>query len=190
MCIRDSVTKYRIESQGNVLSYSDVLDLWLHDSTFRSDFTKLLSASPYPAFRWETPAITQDTTDKDFEFVLLNAAGFTKRKTDGLTYRNYFTTKDEDCGIVVFSNISGDATLVVPSPRTGPEAYGHLAAFTRQAPEAQLNAFWRIVAKTVLEKLSEKPIWLSTAGGGVAWLHARLDSRPKYYGYAPYKNAE
>ncbi len=27
----------------------------------------------------------------------------------------------------------------------------------------------------------------STAGGGVSWLHVRLDSWPKYYGYAPYK---
>ncbi|MGI9175867.1 MAG: DUF6940 family protein [Rhodothermales bacterium] len=24
-------------------------------------------------------------------------------------------------------------------------------------------------------------MWLSTAGGGVSWLHVRLDSRPKYY---------
>lgn len=31
------------------------------------------------------------------------------------------------------------------------------------------------------------PIWLNTAGGGVAWLHIRLDHRPKYYRYLPYK---
>jgi len=30
--------------------------------------------------------------------------------------------------------------------------------------------------------------WLSTSGLGVGWLHVRLDSRPKYYTYEPYKS--
>ena len=30
------------------------------------------------------------------------------------------------------------------------------------------------------------PTWLSTAGMGVSWLHVRLDSQPKYYGFAAY----
>ena len=30
------------------------------------------------------------------------------------------------------------------------------------------------------------PTWVSTAGGGVAWLHVRLDSAPKYYTHRPY----
>jgi len=34
------------------------------------------------------------------------------------------------------------------------------------------------------------PTWLSTAGGGVAWLHVRLDTRPKYYRYNPYRAIE
>ena len=38
-------------------------------------------------------------------------------------------------------------------------------------------------------RLSAKPVWLSTAGAGVSWLHVRLDDRPKYYGYAPYREA-
>jgi Family of unknown function (DUF6940) len=29
--------------------------------------------------------------------------------------------------------------------------------------------------------------FFSTAGAGVAWLHVRLDDRPKYYGYPPYR---
>ncbi len=42
----------------------------------------------------------------------------------------------------------------------------------------------------VLGMISDRPIWLSTAGGGVAWLHVRLDSTPKYYGYAPYRDSK
>jgi hypothetical protein len=36
-------------------------------------------------------------------------------------------------------------------------------------------------------RLNNKPVWLSTAGAGVAWLHIRLDDRPKYYGYTPFR---
>ena len=36
-------------------------------------------------------------------------------------------------------------------------------------------------------RVGARPIWLSTAGHGVAWLHVRLDSRPKYYLHAPYR---
>ena len=35
--------------------------------------------------------------------------------------------------------------------------------------------------------LTEDSVWLSTSGLGVYWLHVRLDSRPKYYTYEPYK---
>jgi hypothetical protein len=43
----------------------------------------------------------------------------------------------------VFPNLGGDAIMVVPCPFTSPSAYGHLAAFVRQAPEAQWHALWR-----------------------------------------------
>ncbi|MFO1021395.1 MAG: hypothetical protein U0903_11970 [Planctomycetales bacterium] len=32
-----------------------------------------------------------------------------------------------------------------------------------------------------------KPVWLSTAGAGVPWLHVHLDDQPKYYSHAPYR---
>ena len=35
--------------------------------------------------------------------------------------------------------------------------------------------------------LSDQPLWVSTCGLGVYWLHVRLDSFPKYYRYAPYQ---
>jgi hypothetical protein len=36
-------------------------------------------------------------------------------------------------------------------------------------------------------QLGTAPVWVSTAGMGVSWLHVRLDNRPKYYGYKPYR---
>lgn len=183
------VTKYRVHSDGSNLTFSDVLRRWQEDAEFRAFFTNLLANSPFSAYRWETPSISRGTIDREFEFVLLNFPEFSTRRTDALTYRDYFTTVDADCGIVTFPNISGDATLVFPSPRTDDSAYGHMAAFIRRAPDSQSDAFWRVIASTVWNRLNDKPIWLNTAGGGVAWLHVRLDTRPKYYGFPPYEIA-
>ncbi|MFY0533025.1 DUF6940 family protein [Nannocystis pusilla] len=30
-------------------------------------------------------------------------------------------------------------------------------------------------------------VWLSTSGSAVPWLHVRLDARPKYYVFGPYR---
>ena len=120
-----------------------------------------------------------------FEFVLINSPWFCSRQTDTKVFENYFT--EDDQGIVKFANLSGDAMLIVPSPRIDTDAYGHLAAFIRQAPSSQVDALWRMVGTTGKSLVGDIPVWLSTAGGGVAWLHVRLDSYPKYYGYSPYR---
>jgi hypothetical protein len=52
---------------------------------------------------------------------------------------------------------------------------------------AQQRALWQSVGEAMSRRIGARPVWLSTAGAGVAWLHVRLDDRPKYYGYAPYR---
>jgi hypothetical protein len=86
--------------------------------------------------------------------------------------------------------------LLPSSPRssssmTGP-IYTDLANFCRQAPVHQVVALWQRVGEVYSQRLrksnqADGPVWLSTSGMGVAWLHVRLDQRPKYYTYAPYK---
>ena len=179
------LTKYRLTRHNAQLSFSDVLDLWQDDADFRNFNTELLANSPFAAFLWETPVVTQSTLANPFEFVLINTPWFSSRRTENKAFEDYFTD-DTDQGIVSFANLSGDATLIVPSPRTDIDAYGHLAAFIRQAPSSQVNALWHVIGNTVKSRIGKTPLWLSTAGGGVAWLHVRLDSYPKYYGYSPY----
>ncbi|PWQ96791.1 DUF6940 family protein [Leucothrix arctica] len=183
------VAKYRVIRNGSPLTYANVLDLWSTDFTFREYFTSLLAASPFTAYRWETPALNIGTVDNEFEFVLINSPSLCNRKTDAATYKKYFTNKEKNGGIVTFANLGGDATLIVPSPRTDANAYGHLAAFLRQAPAEQHDAFWKVLGGTVKFMLDKNSIWVSTAGGGVAWLHARVDNQPKYYAYSPFKTA-
>lgn len=185
----ERVSRYRVSSEGAPLTYARVLELWQSEPRFRNYFTTLLADSPFSGYRWETPAIAKSSVERPFEFVLINSPGFCNRRTDTKTYADYFTDDDTNSGIVVFPSLRGDSTLVVPSPRAAETAYGHLAAFVRDAPHSQVDSIWRVISNQIRSKLSRKPIWLSTAGGGVAWLHVRLDSRPKYYGHTPYKTA-
>ena len=194
----DRVHQYTITSDANPLRYSEVLQLLQNDESFRSFFISLLRDSPFTAYRWETPPVNSTMITRPFEFVLINSATLA-RKPDSNTYAAYFNDDGPDEGVVKFPSLGKDSLLIVPSPRGPEEAYGHLAAFMRQAPDAQVHSLWQVVGETVEQQLSEKPLskkplskkplWLSTAGGGVSWLHVRLDSRPKYYGFEPYKDS-
>ena len=82
--------------------------------------------------------------------------------------------------------------LVAPCERAERAHYGHLAAFVRGSiAPAQHAALWRKVANELRRTLAARgegtATWLSTEGSGVPWLHVRLDSRPKYYHYHPYR---
>jgi len=165
-------------------TFVDVVRGWQGDANLRSQFNSLLAETPYTAFRWETPAVTTATMLQPFEFVLLDSPGLS-REPDPEAFAEHFP--GADAGVVSFANLSGDAVLIVPCPLAEPSAYGHLAAFVRLAPEAQRHSFWQAVGEAMTRRVGVKPVWLSTAGAGVSWLHVRLDDRPKYYGYAPYR---
>lgn len=179
--------RYSLTLDGQSLTFADVLELWEQDQNFRRSFNQLLAESAFDGFRWETPGLSTTTVLQPFQFVLLNSPGLCARETDSTTFDDHFTTNDTNDGVVVFHNLGRDATLVVPSPRAHVGAYGHLAAFVRQAPESQQHALWKTVGRTVRSMIGQSPLWLSTAGGGVAWLHVRIDSIPKYYGYSPFR---
>ena len=179
-------TKYSPRLEGSPIAYRQVLRLWQEDAEFRAFFMSLLAESPLREFRWETPPISTATRDREFEFVLLPAPGL-HRTPDPLAFADHF---DDNCrqDVVAFANLGNDAVMVVPQPRAPACTYGHLAAFLRGAPEPQKHELWRVVGREMEKRIGERPVWLSTAGMGVSWLHVRLDSRPKYYGYAPYRN--
>ena len=95
---------------------------------------------------------------------------------------------------IAFENLGRDATLVVPCPPTESslalDHFAHLASFMLKADNVKVDAFWQLVGQTMSEKVNNQSIWLSTAGMGVSWLHVRLDQRPKYYAYGPYREEE
>jgi len=177
--------RFHIEHDGAAVAYAEVLRRWRADADFRSLFMALLAEAPFAAYRWETPPITA-TADRPFEFVLLDSPGLA-RPPDPQAFAAHFHGAAADRGVVAFPNLGKDAIMVVPCPLGAPTAYGHLAAFMRHAPEGQRHALWQEVGAAMQRRLGTEPVWLSTAGAGVSWLHVRLDDRPKYYGHAPYR---
>ena len=167
------------------ITYSQVIELWQQDEKFREFFISLLADTPMPAYFWETPSVTKATVNQKFEFVLINSPKLADIEPDPSDFNKYFESATEE--VVTFPNLGNDALLVVPCPATDILASTHLADFVREAPKSQQHLLWKIVGQSLQQRLKEQPIWVSTSGLGVHWLHVRLDSRPKYYCYEPYK---
>jgi hypothetical protein len=179
--------RFAVDLGARPATFADVLRGWQGDAAFRALCSAWLAGAPYAAFRWETPPVTAATATRPFEFVVLDSPGLATRPDPG-AFAEHFAGAAE-AGVVVFPNLGGDALLVVPCPLAAPSAYGHLAAFVRAAPEPQRHALWQAVGGAMARRLCANPVWLSTAGAGVAWLHVRLDDRPKYYGFGPYRQS-
>jgi hypothetical protein len=178
--------RFTLTLDSRPASFADVLRGWQGDEGFRSLFNALLADAPFAAFRWETPAVSAATVARPFECVLLDSPGLARRP-EPEAFAEHFSGAAG--GVVSFANLGGDAILIVPCPVAESSAYGHLAAFVRLAPERQRQALWLAAGEAMGRRVGAKPVWLSTAGAGVSWLHVRLDDRPKYYGYGPYRQS-
>lgn len=180
-----SSRKYTLSRTGEQLRYRDFVSLLQQDQKFRSFFITLLDEVPFHAYRWETPPVTSDTLSQPFEFVIYDSPGI-DLPPDPSPFRSYFES-DRKKDIAVFDNLGNDARLIAPAPTGRGLNYSHIGVFTDEAPADQQQALWQAVGRVTEKQISEQPLWLNTAGGGVAWLHIRLDSRPKYYRHRPYR---
>ena len=145
----------------------------------------LLASSEHRAACWETPPITTSRLTRSFEFVLLDAP-YLETAPEPEVFGPYFATEPPGTLVLTVPNLGRTAQLVVPRAVVAPEGYTHLLAFLRHAPAAQIHALWQQVAETVKQAISDEPLWTSTAGGGVSWLHVRIERVPKYYRHRPY----
>ena len=178
-------TRYEAWRGSEALGAAQALALLAGSEVFRDEFDALLAASPHAAFRWETPPLTRSRIDRVFEFVLVNDP-FLAMEPEPEVFGGYFRDAPAEVVVLPIPNLGRTATLVVPRGLGDDRVYGHLAAFVRGAPREQVHALWRCVAETAQAALSDRPLWISTAGGGVNWLHVRIEGTPKYYAYRPY----
>ncbi|OJJ27503.1 hypothetical protein BI308_00605 [Roseofilum reptotaenium AO1-A] len=183
------IVQYRIRTGKDYLHVQEVLQLWQDNPDFRLFYSYILADCRFSAFRWEMPPCTSQTLDRIFEYVLINQPSLC-RSPDPDAFKTYFDSVSVGETVVSFPNLGKDARLIVPCPIGPNSSYVHLASFVREVPESQQHELWATIAGEMVAQLRRSPvspIWLNTAGMGVSWLHIRLDSRPKYYRYTPYK---
>ncbi len=172
------------------LTWAEVAGKWQSDDAFCAAYAAELAAHEAAAVAWETVAVSAQTRDRAFEHVLVPSPALARVSSDPVPFRDQFAHARD--GVCAFRNLGGDAQLVVPTPIDDAAVYAHLLAFLRTAPASQVRALWRAVGRAVDEhwRTSDRPVWVSTAGLGVHWLHVRLDARPKYYRHAPFRTAD
>eukprot|EP00977_Amphora_coffeiformis_P013268 scaffold3421_cov181-Amphora_coffeaeformis.AAC.8 len=174
----------------------DMIDI---DSSSFQSFLSVLRQNPYQAFFFETrPVTAAKLATTTFEFVLVDAPAlhdFAVARPDPQAFAEYFNSCTNAC---VFTSLHKDATLVAPKPP--PDAaennnnnlatYSHLADFCRKANSELVAATWKLAIQTYVQQVERQatlPLWFSTSGMGIAWLHFRIDQRPKYYTYAKFR---
>lgn len=182
------VTRYTLRRGEALLSREGVLHAWQHDAAFRRFFSATLAATRWHACFWEMPPLDRASMALPFEFVLVDSPALAAARADAGPFRHVFGDAGEGQQVVSFPNLGQDALLIAPLPIASREHYPHLAAFVRGAPAAQQHALWQAVGRAAAARLGADPLWISTSGLGVYWLHVRLDSTPKYYTYSPYRS--
>jgi hypothetical protein len=175
-----------LSENGMPLCVGQVIKLLENDAAFRSFLTATIVKTEFPAFFWETPAAANSTLRQSFEFVLVESRSLENLEPDPSPFSAHF--ERDGAAVLTFPNLGGDAMLIVPRPASVPANYTHLARFLRNSPAAQVDEFWRCAGTALASRISNFPVWLSTAGMGVSWLHLRIDTRPKYYRHDPYRS--
>ena len=172
------------------LSFAEAFHLLETHSDFRNVFNQALANTPFDAYFWELPALTSETANRPFECVTVNSNAFTNMRGDPSSFAAYFEELEPESYCAIFKNLGGDAWLISPTSHKTTMSIPHIALFVRNASEDCIHELWKTLAVTVREKLNHNPLWISTSGLGVPWLHIRLDRRPKYYTFLPYKTSQ
>lgn len=173
-----------IHIHGEPLRWSQFQRLLVESTLLRTALTRRLREDSKPAFYFECSPHFEGS-DAVFRFVLVPAPGLVSRRVDTHSFAEHFANGRGLCR--TFANLRGDSTLVVPAPAQRDESFGHLASWLRAASDLQADTVWSAVGDAIA-KWPSGPLWLSTSGGGVAWVHFRLDPRPKYYKHAAFRS--
>ena len=173
-------------SGGKAVTQRAFCDALRADAGFVDGLIRQLAAADFEAYLWETPPANEAARSQPLEFVLIDCPALA-RAADPQPFAAAFAATTSP--VARFANLGGDAELLAPTPMSERADYAHIGAFSRTAPREQQHALWRAVGDAMHARVGTDPVWLSTSGLGVAWLHVRLDDRPKYYEHAPYRAA-
>jgi len=175
-----------VDVSDEALSVEAVVRGWRESESFRAFWCSSLRGLAFDAYCWECPPVSAQTMSRDFECVFVVSPALARMPQDPEAFAEHFRP---DRSVVTFGNLGGDAVLVAPCPGGHGSNYSHLASFVATAPASQQDALWQAVGQALEKRIGASPAWVSTAGLGIAWLHVRLDDRPKYYRHTPYARA-
>lgn len=148
-----------------------------------------------PAVFWECAPLAarrrgeRAALDESIRYVLLPARRLAGVRADPAPFARHLRNGRGQPEAAAFRSLGRDAWLVAPTAEREEATYAHLATFCRGASTAQVDAVGMRLREAFFAAASEHagPLWLSTSGLGVHWLHVRIDTRPKYYSHTPYR---
>lgn len=188
-----------MDGTGKALTFRDVIDLLESNPSFSTFFNDVLKrsgsslGSRFEQFFWECPAVSAHTAGQlPYEHVTIRRDERSVEPASSRFFQDKLNRVPASALATCFSNLDGDAKLVVPCPHGRNDTHGNLPDFVRYASAVQQEGFWAKVGQSLNHTLRERggrPVWLCTDGRSVPWLHVRLDSTPKYYKYHGYADS-
>ena len=150
------------------------------NETFRNEIIQIFVASKFNNAFWEFPAYCTSSAQNIAEFVLVETSGF--GKADSSSFKEYLANK-EDNQTVMFKNLSGDTNLItINSSNTKNQTFCHIMEFMKNSTYENKHKLLKKIGEEMLNHTNgTNPVYLSTHGHGVPWLHIRICVKPKYY---------
>ena len=167
------------ERLGRLAFYEALRD----ESALRTALTDAILATGLPAVAWETAPLSRAASTRPMEQLILPHPALARAEPDPRPFAEHIASGAGTDEVRWFENFGADARLVVPCVARPAAPFGHLVAFLGAARPAQRDALWKLAGTLACEHVArnDAPLWVSTAGMAVSWVHVRLDLRPKYY---------
>lgn len=174
-----------VSASGTMVTRQGFFQSLSTEPALRRQLSATLTELDAEQIYWETPALATDTAHEPFEFAAIPTG--LSRRPDSSAFREQLAETDM---VATFANLGRDSLLVAPTDLGGPTQANYLLSFLRTAADDQIDRLWEAVGLAALDRFGDRPVWVSTSGGGVPWLHVRVDSRPKYYTHDPYRRPD
>lgn len=173
-----------VDYQRRAISWSEVLELWQEPPTrpnfpqcFAHLFTQTLTDLSFKCFFWE--CVPMKDKSEIFECVIIDAPALVGMTVDSSTFQKPLESASRQGQLAVsFPNLNGDTTLLSPVPISlDLNIFTDLASFLRGATWKEIRSLWAALGREISQEWdrnSQQPLWVSTSGLGVSWLHIRL----------------
>lgn len=150
----------------------------------------------FKSYYFQTPDIC--SLNIPIEFVLIKTYNLHKKKASWVKYAEYMKRKPRNRHSLSFINLTGTVMLTIPFNKKKDIKYGHIKDYMTYATNEeiydillelgiQIEKYNKMYSINIKNKKFCYPLYLSTHGYGVQWVHFRLEQYPLYYNYDLYK---